>query len=132
MQVTIPEAAQLLRLSEYTIRRRLRTGELTGQQVVSPGGFAWMVEVPDELAQDSPMENSYSGEIAAMQALLARAEAQIASQETQLQAKDRQLESKDRQIEQLHVLLQQAQTALSAPREERQSWWRRLLHRNGR
>ena len=132
MHVPIPEAAQLLRLSEYTVRRRLRTGELTGHQVASPGGFAWMVEVPDELAHDVPMENSYSGEMAAMKALLAKAEAQIASQEMQLQAKDRQLESKDRQIEQLHVLLQQAQTALSAPREEHQSWWRRLWHRNGR
>jgi hypothetical protein len=136
MQVTIPEAAQLLRLSEYTIRRRLRTGELMGHQVTSPGGFAWMVEVPDDLAEDAPMESCDSGEMAAMKALLARAEAQIASQEaqiasqeTQLQAKDRQLESKDRQIEQLHVLLQQAQTALSAPREDHQPWWRRLWHR---
>ncbi len=129
MQVTIPEAAQLLRMSEYTVRRRLRTGELTGHQVASPGGFAWVVEVPDDLAQDAPVESGNSGEIAAMKALLARAEAQIASQETQLQAKDRQLESKDRQIEQLHVLLQQAQTALSAPREGRQSWWRRWWHR---
>ena len=129
MQVTIPEAAQLLRLSEYTVRRRLRTGELTGHQVASPGGFAWMVEVPDHLAQDAPVESCSSGEMATMKALLARAEAQIASQETQLQAKDRQLESKDRQIEQLHVLLQQAQTSISAPREGHQPWWRRLWHR---
>jgi hypothetical protein len=49
-----------------------------------------MTEVPDDLAQDAPVESCYSGEMAAMKALLARAEAQIASQETQLQAKDRQ------------------------------------------
>jgi hypothetical protein len=127
MQVSIPEAAKLLRMSEYTVRRRLRTGELQGHQVASPGGFAWVVEVPDDLAQDTPSESSYSGEIAAMKALLARAEAQIASQEAQLQAKDRQLESKDKQIEQLHVLLQQAQAALPSPKEGRPwwKWWRR-------
>jgi hypothetical protein len=34
-----------------------------------------------------------------------------------------QLDSKDRQIEQLHVLLQQAQAALPAPRSGR-PWWR--------
>ena len=34
-----------------------------------------------------------------------------------------QLQSKDRQIEQLHILLQQAQAALPAPREGR-TWWR--------
>jgi hypothetical protein len=123
MQVSIPEAAKMLRLSEYTVRRRLRTGEIKGHQVASPGGFAWMVEVPDDLAQDAPLESSYSGEIEATKALLARAEAQISSQEAQLQAKDRQLESKDRQIEQLHVLLQQAQAALPAPRAGR-PWWK--------
>jgi hypothetical protein len=121
MQVAIPEAAQLLRLSEYTVRRRLRTGELTGHQVASPGGFTWMVEVPDDLAQDAPE----SGEIAEMRASMARMEAHIMSLEGQLQAKDRQLESKDRQIEQLHVLLQQAQAALPVPKEEHQPWWRR-------
>jgi hypothetical protein len=129
MQVTIPEAAQLLRLSEYTVRRRLRTGELTGHQVASPGGFAWMVEVPDDLAQDATTESHYSGEMAAMRALLARAEAQIASQETQLQAKDKQLETRAREVQELHVLLQQAQAALPAPKEDRQSWWRRLWQR---
>jgi hypothetical protein len=39
-----------------------------------------------------------------------------------------QLEVKDKQIEQLHVLLQQAQAALPAPRNNRpwwQRWWRR-------
>jgi hypothetical protein len=129
MQVSIPEAAKLLRLSEYTVRRRLRTGELTGHQVASPGGFAWMVEVPDDLAQDTPGDKGDSGEMAAMRALLTRAEAQIASQEAQLQAKDQQLESKDRQIEQLHVLLQQAQAALPTPRGIR-PWWRRFWIRD--
>jgi Tfp pilus assembly protein FimV len=125
MQVNIPEAAELLRLSEYTVRRRLRTGELKGHQVASPGGFTWMVTIPEE----AKAESYVSGEIATMKALLARAEAQIVAQETQLQAKDhqleskdRQLEAKDRQIEQLHVLLQQAQAALPAPRDR--PWWR--------
>jgi hypothetical protein len=34
-----------------------------------------------------------------------------------------ELASKNKQIEQLHVLLQQAQAALPAPRDSR-SWWR--------
>jgi hypothetical protein len=127
MQVAIPEAAQLLRLSEYTVRRRLRTGELTGHQVASPGGFTWMIELPDDLVLDTPE----SGEMAEMRASLARMEAQIMSLEGQLQAKDRQLESKDRQIEQLHVLLQQAQAALPSVGDNR-SWWHKLWHRNGR
>jgi hypothetical protein len=117
MQVTIPEAARLLRVSEHTIRRRLRSGELKGSQVDSVGGFTWMVEIPDDLPGDIPP----SGEMAAMKALVARLEAQITAQQEQLT-------TKDKQIEQLHVLLQQAQAALPAPRHSR-AWWRKLWSR---
>src|SRR5918992_4137249 len=138
MQVTIPEAAKLLRVSEHTVRRRLRNGELQGTHVVSVGGFAWMVELPDDLAQDSQVDNLGTGEIAAMRALMSRMEAQIDAQQKQiekqeeayrwqLEAKDKQtqsqLEAKDKQIEQLHILLQQAQAALPVPKNG-QNWWR--------
>jgi excisionase family DNA binding protein len=114
MQVRIAEAAKVLRVSEHTIRRRLAKGELTGVQVaMGTGGFQWMVDLPDELQVDSPE----SGGIAALREL-------IATLNDQVEALRGQLESKDRQIEQLHVLLQQAQGALPAPREGR-SWWRR-------
>jgi excisionase family DNA binding protein len=110
--VSIPEASRLLRVSENTVRRRLKSGELKGHQVASVGGFAWVVEISDDLAQDA----SESREMAEMRASMGRMEAQIASLEGQLQVKDQQ-------IEQLHVLLQQAQAALPAPREGK-SWWR--------
>jgi excisionase family DNA binding protein len=117
MQVTIPEAARLLRLSEHTVRRRLRNGELPGTQVAMAGGFVWMVEVADELQMDSPV----SGEMARVEALIARMEAQIAAQEAELEARRRE-------VQELHVLLQQAQAALPAPRDNR-SWWQRLWRR---
>jgi hypothetical protein len=40
-----------------------------------------------------------------------------------------QLEVKDKQIEQLHVLLQQAQAALPALKQNR-PWWQRLWQRD--
>ena len=127
MQLTIPEAARLLRVSEQTVRRRLRSGELKGSQVSSVGGFAWMVDLPDDLSQDRQVDNLETGEIAAMRALMSRMEAQIAAQQRQLEKQEEayhwQLETKDKQIEQLHILLQQAQAALPAPRDN-QPWWR--------
>jgi hypothetical protein len=111
MQVTIAEAARRLRLSEYTVRRRVRTGELPGVQVATPQGFVWMVEIEDE----SP-DTSSSGELTAMRESLALLREQLVA--------------KDKQIEQLHVLLQQAQAALPAPRNGR-PWWRRWLSVNG-
>jgi hypothetical protein len=122
MQATIADAAQLLRVSEHTIRRRVRSGELPSSQVDTPQGFIWMVELPDEVSRES----SASGEVVAMRELIASLNEQLHTLKGQLDAKDSQLDSKDRQIEQLHVLLQQAQAALPAPQEERLSWWRRL------
>jgi hypothetical protein len=120
MQVSIPEASRLLRISENTVRRRLKNGELKGHHVASVGGFAWMIELPDDLVEDPPE----SGEMTEMRASMARMEAHITSLEGQLQAKDKQ-------IEQLHVLLQQAQAALPAAGDTR-SWWDKLWHRNRR
>jgi excisionase family DNA binding protein len=111
MQVSVPEAARLLRVSEHTVRRRLKSGELQGHQVASSGGFLWMVEIPEELQADGPD----SGEMGAMKALVARLEAQVEAQQEQLAAKDKQ-------ISELHVLLQQAQAALPAPRVR--PWWK--------
>jgi hypothetical protein len=122
MQVTIPEAARMLRVSEHTVRRRLRSGELQGSHVASVGGFTWMVDIPDELLIGSPA----SGETAVTALLIARLEAQIVSQEAQYE----ELEARRREVQELHVLLQQAQAALPAARDNR-SWWDKFWHRNG-
>ena len=142
MQATIAEAAKILRLSERTIRRRVQTGELKGKQVSSVGGFAWIIDLPDAATQGShqpgQLDSVSNGEIAAMKALVARLEAQVSAQQEQLTIKDKQIEqiltakdrqidqlitAKDKQIEQLHVLLQQAQATLPAPKGGH-SWWR--------
>jgi excisionase family DNA binding protein len=105
MQVTIAEAARILRLSEMTVRRRVRNGELEGIHVATPGGFTWMVELPEESSNDGPS----TGETKVLRELVDTLRNQVDNQ--------------NRQIEQLHVLLQQAQAALPAPREGK-SWWR--------
>jgi excisionase family DNA binding protein len=68
MEVTIAEAARLIGVSERTIRRRPHNGELRGSQVSNAGGFAWIVEIPDDLPEDNP---GYE-ENAATAALIAR------------------------------------------------------------
>jgi excisionase family DNA binding protein len=150
--VTKKEAAELLGVSVDTIERRIKRGELKGHKESRPQGLTWLIEMPQEIipqgnggavphadAQGDPSASPLHGELRRLEELVATLQAQIAVQQKQidkqaeayqwqLDAKDKQLESKDKQIEQLHVLLQQAQAALPAPRDNR-SWWQRLWRR---
>jgi hypothetical protein len=137
---TIKEAAQRLVLSELTIRRRLHAGLLTGHKEKTPQGFVWMVELPDDVPgvktkkngdKEDDKENQSLAELVA--ALSARVEVQqelievlqdqIQAHKDQLEAKDKQIEARGREVQELHVLLQQAQAALPAPRGNRPWWW---------
>ena len=122
-----------LGISPQTVKRRLKRGELRGEQHATPQGFAWLIEVPDHYgAVDTPngiptgtpssssdtlddIPHGIPSSDSSMQGLVTALQAQVEAQQTQL-------ETKDKQIEQLHILLQQA--ALPAPKESRHSWWR--------
>jgi transposase-like protein len=118
MQTTIPEAARRLGVSEHTVRRRVRSGELPGKQVATPQGFTWVVDIPDDL----PESETSSSEVQALREL-------VANLQDRINAQGKELEAKNKQIEQLHVLLQQAQAALPAPRDHR-PWWQRVWRRD--
>jgi hypothetical protein len=141
-KVSIAEAGHRLGISQDTVRKRLRLGELTGTQVRAPGGFRWMVELPDDVSgvetknngneEPEDREDQSLAELVAV--LSARVEGQqelVEALQSQIQAQKDQLEARGREVQELHVLLQQAQAALPAPRGDSQSWWQRLWHRNG-
>lgn len=145
--VTKKEAARRLGVSIDTIERRLQSGELKGQKQPRPQGYTWLIELPENSReanerQASPQEEAVgtqvcicacTGEIHRLDELVAALQSQIATQqkqmEEQLATHQEQLQAKDRQIGELHILLQQAQKALPAPKEDRQSWWHRLWQR---
>jgi hypothetical protein len=139
-KVSIAEAAHRLGISQDTVRKRLRLGELTGTQVRAPGGFRWMVELPDDVPgvgtkkngnkEPEDREDQSLAELVA--ALSARVEGQqelIEALQSQIQAQKDQLEARGREVQELHVLLQQAQAALPAPKENHLPWWQRLWRR---
>ena len=108
--VTIKEASTKLGLSENTVRRRLHSGLLNGYQEDPPNG-KWWVEVPEGVeVQESQHQEGSEHEL-------------VVVLREELMVRDKQLEAKDEQIRELHVLLQQAQAALPAPKENRR-WWR--------
>ena len=114
-RLSIPEAVHTLGLSQDTIRKRLRSGDLQGQKVKGAGGFRWEVFVADDptvkgVTQDGNHANDAQdgnhGNHANGNALV-----EILREE---------LTEKNRQISELHRLL--AQTALNAA--PARPWWR--------
>src|ERR671914_1083019 len=121
------EAATHLRVSPDTIRRRIRNGELHARREPTPQGYVWRVELPEEEpTEEAALEATNS---TAWRELVDVLKDEVALLHEQLAAHQEELGSKNKQIEQLHVLLQQAQSALPAPRDNR-SWWRRVWRRD--
>jgi excisionase family DNA binding protein len=121
--VSIKEAAQRLGVVEATVRRHIRNGEVVAHQVPRPQGFVWMVELPEDEVEKLGNNGTSEELMDLLRDTVRRQDETIVQLQEQLHSKDGQLESKDRQIEQLHILLQQAQAALPAPRNN-PSWWR--------
>ena len=107
-KLTIAQAADTLGLSQDTIRKRLRSGDLQGQKVKGAGGFRWEVFVADDGptvkgdTQDGNHANNTNGNSSALVEILRE-----------------ELTEKNRQISELHRLL--AQTALNAA--PGRPWW---------
>jgi excisionase family DNA binding protein len=131
-RVSIKEAARRLNVSDLTIRRRLNSGELQGVQEPKGKSHIWWVLLSEEEIdsqaespeQDGELQDDTQGEVAALRDL-------VGVLKEQLDIKDKQLETRAREVQELHVLLQQSQAGLPAPKDNR-SWWNSLWHRNGR
>jgi chromosome segregation ATPase len=134
--VTLAEAAHHLGVSVDTVRRRLQKGELKGQQQARPQGFTWLIDISEETEPSSSIAGSQADaevnsevSLAACQAEISRLESMVATLQDRVNAQQEELEARRREVQELHVLLQQAQAALPAPRDNR-SWWQRLWRRD--
>jgi len=60
--VSIDEAAQRFHIATATVRRRLKRGELRGQQVSTAYGFRWDVWVDSRIDDEGPSTPRVDGE----------------------------------------------------------------------
>ncbi|MFB3097225.1 MAG: hypothetical protein ACE1ZZ_00965 [Dehalococcoidia bacterium] len=120
--LTIQAAAQSLGTSEITVRRKLRTGQLSGHQEDPPNG-RWWVEIPDE--QLIGADSAASGSLPEGQEghLLRDLVGVLKDQVTTLQ---HHLEIREREVGELHVIIQQQALALPAPGGSSRGWWRKI------
>lgn len=98
----IREAAEKLGVSQDTVKRRLRSGQLPGRQEAtgSGAGFRWLVELPDDPEQPSHGATVGAGEVAALRELVS--------------VLGGQLEARTREVSELHVLLERQTRLLAA------------------
>jgi hypothetical protein len=133
------EAARRLGVSVATIRRRVHSGELQGFQEPTSQGFKWLVEVPEPTTVGTPSKsnNQTSSEgisdsvsdLGDGMSGSSAANGEVAALKGTIEILREELEARRREVQELHVLLQHSQAALAAPKEDRQSWWRRLWQR---
>ncbi len=111
-EVPIAEAVTRLGVSESTLRRRIRKGELKARQVETPQGFVYLVEVPDGASPESPRDGE-DGE--GLRELLEAKDALIAAKDEEIAVLKEELGRRANETHELHVLLQQQQKALPPP-----------------
>jgi len=103
--VTIAEAASILGVSRDTVRRRLRSGALTGEQRPGPNGTTWYVTLPTEAVVASIVDP--------------RAEQPANAQAVDASTVDRLLGERDAALERLIVA---RDDMIAELREERDAW----------
>ena len=120
--MTIQGAAEFLGVSEITVRRKLKSGQITGQQVEAPNG-RWWVEISEEKSNfgidipDSVQSESNSALHDPVQIL-----------KDQVANLQHHLDIREREVGELHVIIQQQAFALPPPATVKRKWWDKLLN----
>ena len=121
-RLSIPEAMHTLGLSQSTIRKRLRSGDLQGQKIKGAGGFKWEVFVADDPTGKGVTQDANHANVTddGNHANDANGGALVTELKARVNNLEEQLTIRAGEIDQLHRLL--AQTALNAA--PGRPWWR--------
>ncbi len=116
-KLSIPEAVHTLGLSQSTIRKRLRSGDLQGQKVKGAGGFRWEVFVADGPTVKGDTQDGNHANVTDDGNHANHGDHGNGDDLVEIHREE--LTEKNRQISELHRLL--AQTALNAA--SGRPWW---------
>lgn len=122
-RVSLREAALQLGVSEDTLRRKLKAGDLKGFQEKTPQGFRWSVELPasepDKATSASAYADAYAPprqaprqpeeESPHLREVITKLEQTVARLERTQDRLFEELAARQREIQELHILLQRAQ-----------------------
>jgi len=106
LKVGIAEASRMLGLSQDTVRKRLRSGELAGEKVKAAGGFRWVVDLEEEDVAPAEVDQDHGDLVELLK--------------VQVQDLRDQLDTRTREISELHQLM----AARSLNASHARPWWR--------
>ena len=95
--VSVAEASQRLGLTQDTVKRRLRKGELQGERHPRPQGYVWLVELAEEAIDDDSTTSTQgddrvrqgvsNGEVRRLEEMVVMLQGQVAAQQEQLESR---------------------------------------------
>lgn len=136
--VTIAEASQRMGVSVHTLKRRLKRGELQGEQRPTPQGYVWTVAIPDDVppsngATPSGTPNAIpdgvpapGGDNGTLREMVEILQSQITGLQDQLRTMNQALSSRDKENLELVTVIRQTQAMLPPPPtepERRRGFW---------
>ena len=126
----IASAAGRMGVTPEAIRKRIARGTISA---IKQDGM-WYVALDDQDGKDAayrtsrPVPNGLDGDQDNVQDRQDARDRLIEVLQAQVESQGAQLDARTREVQELHVLLQQTQAALPAPRPD-MPWWRRVLGR---
>ncbi len=126
----IASAAGRMGVTPEAIRKRIARGTISATKQDG----RWYVALDDQDGKDAAyrtsrsVSNGLDGDQDNVQDRQDARDRLIEVLQAQVESQGAQLDARTREVQELHVLLQQTQAALPAPRQDR-PWWRRVLGR---
>ena len=125
-RIKINQAAEILGVSEKTIRRRIAKGQIQATKGKTPQGFIYLIDINDHIpskSQDSleiKGENSNPPENILDLELLKK---QFELKDQQIESQKNQIESQINQITELYKIIPKLQSDISRI-SDKSSWWK--------
>ena len=125
-RIKINQAAEILGVSEKTIRRRIAKGQIQATKGKTPQGFIYLIDINDDISSKSQDSLEIKGENSNPPQNILDLELlkkQFELKDQQIESQKNQIESQINQITELYKIIPKLQSDISRI-SDKSSWWK--------